>query len=144
VADAGTDRHGLSDSCWGVVNRLLAAMDTPQADGQPDTLYGPLSQKLHGEGTVRSNGQFAAVEWLMADSIWCPAVVLFQHDRHAGVDDQMALLLGPPPVIKEGRKAMACRWYGRQENEEFARLMARKADPQTVLKEKMQAWREAA
>ena len=53
--------------------------------------------------------------------------------------DRAGIPLGPPPVIKPGRKATACKWYARQESAEFTRLVARACDPLTPLRDRFQA-----
>ena len=141
-------QHALSAEDWGLVEEMLRLTALEPREGRPETLYGALSCKLHGEGTVRSAGQFATVVWtdepidgLPPVAGWRPVVFLFQYFR--GLDgriDRAAIALAPPPVIKPGRKATACKWYARQESPEFTRLVARACDPLTPLRDRFQAW----
>ncbi len=138
------EKHALLPTCWATVERILVLAEDPLVEGQPEPLYGSLTMKMHGEGTVRSLGQFAGVQWVMNEGEWRPIIALVQYCHRTKVEDHAGLLLGLPPVIKPGRKATACRWYGRLESEEFTRLMERAKDRDADLREKLARMRRPA
>jgi hypothetical protein len=47
--------------------------------------------------------------------------------------------LGPPPQIKPGRKATACRWYGRHESAAFRALVN---DPEAEARARVRAMKD--
>jgi hypothetical protein len=126
-------QHALSAEEWTLVTAMME-----EIEDRPDALIGALSCKFHGEGTVRSNGQFASVTW--KDGF--PVMTLYQHFHRTGEVDGIRLALGTPPNIKAGRKPTACKWYGKKYSEDFKKLLD--ADPQQALREKMAKWKKAA
>src|SRR5215213_8694620 len=70
-------QHALTQAEWDVVGVLMENVAATEAvEGQPSPLVGALSCKLHGEGTLRSVGQFAMLSWEMREGEWRPNVLV--------------------------------------------------------------------
>jgi hypothetical protein len=78
------ERHALTPEEWGLVDKMKAEVGTVVADmpGSPEPLFGALFFPLHGEGILRTPGQFASVIWIPSGGEWAPVVALYQYFRH--------------------------------------------------------------